>query len=525
MKHMLGRAQWARRTLALLCALLLAVALAPNAAQPARAEGGTLSVKLPEYVYQALPPDAKVTFRLCQIGVADQDSSAGWQIYDALKGYGVLAARTTSQLNQVAQRMAGEAGPSLEGVTAVTEARTATFGGLADGVYLGYMTDGPQGIEVVPFIVTLPVRDADTGELVRVYDLTVKAAYAPTTTVTSPPAVTPAPTPVVTPTPTPVATPTPVPTDTPRPSNPPRGGNNPPRPTLIPNTEISGKKIWVDESDAHHTRPQRITVQLYADNARVDAEPTWTSTDGDEWSYSFGRLPAMTEDGARIQYSVRELPVEGYSTRVSGMTITNTLDSKKPAAYRDLSGVKTWVDGDNADGTRPNLIVVRLLRDGAEVASRTVTAATGWKYTFENQPVDDGYGNAYEYTVTEDAVKGYFFRVKGLDLTNTSLGRHTPEDGPEGPGGETGRYTVKGNPEVPSRHTGTPRPGYANMTEEELEELFDLFGYGTPLWGELLGTGDETPLAPWLFAGLGILALAALMLTGRRRRAAGSRKA
>ena len=63
------------------------------------------------------------------------------------------------------------------------------------------------------------------------------------------------------------------------------------------------------------------------------------------------------------------------------------------------------------------------------------------------------------------------------------------------------------------------------MTEEELEELFDLFGYGTPLWGELLGTGDETPLAPWLFAGLGILALAALMLTGRRRRAAGSRKA
>ena len=54
--------------------------------------------------------------------------------------------------------------------------------------------------------------------------------------------------------------------------------------------------------------------------------------------------------------------------------------------------------------------------------------------------------------------------------------------------------------------------------EEELEELIDLFDYGTPLWGGLLGTGDETPTYPYVFGGAGALALLALLLIGRKRR-------
>ena len=66
---------------------------------------------------------------------------------------------------------------------------------------------------------------------------------------------------------------------------------------------------------------------------------------------------------------------------------------------------------------------------------------------------------------------------------------------------------------------GAHRP--APDTEEELAELFDLFGYGTPLWGTgLLPTGDETPLYPFVFGGVGLMALLGWLITGRKKRKA-----
>jgi len=74
---------------------------------------------------------------------------------------------------------------------------------------------------------------------------------------------------------------------------------------------------------------------------------------------------------------------------------------------------------------------------------------------------------------------------------------------------------------VPSRKTGTPKPVFEERTEQELEDLFDLFGYGTPLWGELRDTGDETPAWPYAFAGIGLMALIALLvIEGKKRRRA-----
>ena len=71
--------------------------------------------------------------------------------------------------------------------------------------------------------------------------------------------------------------------------------------------------------------------------------------------------------------------------------------------------------------------------------------------------------------------------------------------------------------EVLTRKTGSSRPRYEDYTEEELEELFDLFGYGTPLFG-MLDTGDETPAYPFVFAGIGVIALAVALFIRRKRR-------
>ncbi|MBQ8110446.1 MAG: Cna B-type domain-containing protein, partial [Clostridia bacterium] len=259
------------------------------------------------------------------------------------------------------------------------------------------------------------------------------------------------------------------------------------------------------------------TVTLYADGVAVDATPVWSGTDGDTWTYTFSRLPAVNENGETIEYTVKEEPVENYEGIVRGLTITNRLIPRDAKVYRDLEGTKTWDDNDNAMGKRPNHITVRLYRNGVEIEKRDVTAASDWSYSFGRLPMDDGYGNEYTYELREDAVPGYFSRINGMDVLNKLLAYDRPDE--PGPNGDNDTpYVPKGRNEVPSRRTGTGRPGYEKYTEEELEELFDLFGYGTPLWGGLMPTGDEVPAYPFIFGGIGVMALGALLIISKRRR-------
>ena len=286
----------------------------------------------------------------------------------------------------------------------------------------------------------------------------------------------------------------------------PKTGNpssNTPSSTSAPKITITGTKIWDDEHDLHGLRPESITVRLLADGVPSDATPVWSDTDTDSWTFTFDNLPTASSSGMTIRYTVEEDPVEGYETEIKGATITNHLIKREPKQYKELAGTKTWNDNDNAAGIRPNVITVRLLRDGKEVAMRTATAASDWKYSFGRMPLDDGYGKTYKYRIVEDRVEGYFPRYNGLDVVNTPL---SPK--PELP---EARYNP-GN-----RKTGTPWPNFGKFTEQMFSDLLMLLNYDTPLFG-MLATGDETPVYPYVFGGIGALALAAWLLTERRKR-------
>ena len=271
----------------------------------------------------------------------------------------------------------------------------------------------------------------------------------------------------------------------------------------------------MDDGNSHNTRPDSITVTLYADGSPVNATPSWTKS-GNTWTYTFGSVPSQTPDGVAISYTVRETPVENYQTSISGTTITNTLIEKPTENFVEISGQKTWDDNDNAAGLRPTSITVRLLRDGEEVESRNVTAGTNWSYSFGNQPEDDGYGNIYVYTVREDGVSGYFTSVNGYDITNRLLPTAVPQSDTPTDG------TPRGGRNATSNVSRRANDAFASMTIEELEELIDLFGYQTPLFG-MMATGDETPVYPWVFGGMGLAALLALLAIGRKRRIFGQR--
>uniref|UniRef100_UPI0012DCF8C4 Cna B-type domain-containing protein n=1 Tax=Bacillus sp. UNC437CL72CviS29 TaxID=1340430 RepID=UPI0012DCF8C4 len=126
--------------------------------------------------------------------------------------------------------------------------------------------------------------------------------------------------------------------------------------------------------------------------------------------------PKYDEQGNEYKYTVSEVKVNDYETKVEGTTITNTY---KNTEKTEVSGKKTWKD-DNAK-ERPEMIKVDLLQNGKVIATQEVSAASEWKYAFKDLAAYDENGVAYKYEVKEQAVDGYKSEVNGYDITNTKI--------------------------------------------------------------------------------------------------------
>ena len=138
-----------------------------------------------------------------------------------------------------------------------------------------------------------------------------------------------------------------------------------------------------------------------------------TVTAADGWKWSFTDLPEY-ENGEKINYTITEDGVAGYTSNVSDYNVTNT---HIPETTK-VEGIKTWSDGGNQDGTRPSSIIVNLLANGIKKDSKTVTAKDDWKYSFTNLPKYEN-GEEIIYTITEDAVLGYSTKIDGYNITNS----------------------------------------------------------------------------------------------------------
>lgn len=191
----------------------------------------------------------------------------------------------------------------------------------------------------------------------------------------------------------------------------------------IPETiAIPIEKKWIGDEG------KSVVIELLADGKPtgkmlpLNAENSWKGT--------FEGLAKRDSKGALISYSVRETriddvdgdtymmqPIQG--TAEKGFTITNVNTTTV-----DVAGSKTWNDDGDRDGMRPESITVHLLADGVEKANKTVTAADGWKWSFEGlAKYDQDDGHEISYTLTEDAVAGYVATSKAFDITNA----HNPQ--------------------------------------------------------------------------------------------------
>ncbi|MGZ7216193.1 Cna B-type domain-containing protein, partial [Bacillus sp. BC08] len=89
------------------------------------------------------------------------------------------------------------------------------------------------------------------------------------------------------------------------------------------------------------------------------------------WNFSFKDLPKYDGRGNEIKYTVSEVKVDGYETKVEGTTITNTY---KNTDKTEVNGKKVWEDYNNKFNTRPGSIKVELLQDDKVIQDTTVKA-------------------------------------------------------------------------------------------------------------------------------------------------------
>ncbi len=195
----------------------------------------------------------------------------------------------------------------------------------------------------------------------------------------------------------------------------------------IQTTGVTVNKIWNDSSNQDGSRPINILVQLRV-NGDNFGDPVVVTGTGNTWSYTWNNLPTYYKNSKAV-YTVAEISNPGeYTVTYDQNSEPKTITNSYTPGVTSRTVLKNWDDQNNADGTRPAVITVRLYANGNQVSTAALTAINGWVYTFTNLPVKSN-GTNINYTISEDAVSGYTTTINGLTITNS----HTPSTPPTPP--------------------------------------------------------------------------------------------
>ena len=179
------------------------------------------------------------------------------------------------------------------------------------------------------------------------------------------------------------------------------------------NINIPVKKVWENPKIPH---PNKVKINLKNGDTVIDSI---TLSESDGWEGVFSNLPKCDASGSVIDYAVAEVPVEGYSSKVTGdaehgFTVTNTSTAKVSVPVE-----KKWV------GPAAEKATVRLLADGKATGDPIeLNESNGWKGSFKGLPKYSKSGSAIAYAVAEVPVEGYSSKVtgdaeRGFTVTNT----------------------------------------------------------------------------------------------------------
>lgn len=170
--------------------------------------------------------------------------------------------------------------------------------------------------------------------------------------------------------------------------------------TLTGTIEVKGTKTWDDNDNADGTRPNSENFQLTLERTTDEKtwEPvsnatlTWTSTEGNAWTYTFGgNLPLYDGNGVRYTYRVTEADQDAYDVYyTNGSSDVVCQENLRNVARGELTVTKT-VTGNRGSWSQDfNFSVTFTLPEGFDQAvngepsiSYTKSDGTSGRISFE----------------------------------------------------------------------------------------------------------------------------------------------
>jgi hypothetical protein len=169
-------------------------------------------------------------------------------------------------------------------------------------------------------------------------------------------------------------------------------------------------KAWDDSNNIDGMRPDSVTIHLNgSDGSSTEA----TLSNAKDWKYTFKHMPLFDANGNEITYTITEDAVTGYTYTVTNKDRAFTITNKHTQETFSIPVTKTWEDNGNQDGVRPSAIHVTLMGSDGNVYEANLTAAGKWKYEFKDLPRYWMEGVAIDYTLNEEAVNGYTYKIEG----------------------------------------------------------------------------------------------------------------
>lgn len=184
-------------------------------------------------------------------------------------------------------------------------------------------------------------------------------------------------------------------------------------------TEFTVTKVWQNDTEAD--RPEYVRVDLLNGETVIE---TVELTAENNWQHTFTGLPVADALGNKYVYSIKEHPVAGYTTVVTGnpsegFTITNTRNEPGDTTV-DVSVEKEWILDDG--GHASDSVTVALMRNGQEYDRVVLSDANDWKYIWRELDED------VDWRVVEvDVPEGFHATVdkNGMHftITNNDIGK------------------------------------------------------------------------------------------------------
>ena len=185
--------------------------------------------------------------------------------------------------------------------------------------------------------------------------------------------------------------------------------------TSTAKVSVPVEKKWVGPA------AEKATVRLLADGK--DTGESAELSKSNSWKHSFEGLPKYSKSGSVIDYAVAEVPVEGYSSKVTGdaergFTVTNTVKTGE----LDVSKTVVAREGLAVDADK----IFKFVVEATDAAGRNKVYGTYGDATFEDGKATlklkdgqtariTGLPAGTAYTVTERAADGYKAAVNGAE--------------------------------------------------------------------------------------------------------------